>query len=140
MYHRRIPAQLTPLSFSEAMEARARQRAERKKEMEELKRKKEEEKLVKVQEMAFRITRLVFCFFLLLSETIKNATFQAEMKAAEEQRQREAEEEKHKMVEKKREEKRQEREVRCTSYFGNTSKNMRQSTCGSLTGLCRILN
>lgn len=47
-YHRGIPcALLTPLPLFEAMEVRARQRAERRKEIEELKRKKEEEKLVR---------------------------------------------------------------------------------------------
>lgn len=38
-----------PSSSSEAMEARAHQRAERRKEIEELKRKRAEEKLVRVQ-------------------------------------------------------------------------------------------
>ncbi|XP_028289251.1 coiled-coil domain-containing protein 191 [Parambassis ranga] len=74
-----VTRQARPHPIITAMEARAHQRAERRKEIEKLKREKEEEKL-------------------------------AEMKAAEENRQREEEEEKRKAAEKRREEKRLERE------------------------------
>lgn len=46
LHHKRMPT-LPPLS--EAMEARAHQRAERRKQIEDLRRKKEEEKLVRDQ-------------------------------------------------------------------------------------------
>lgn len=49
-----------PLPLSEAMEARARQRAERRKEIEELKRKKEEEKLVRDQGVVLCATTTLF--------------------------------------------------------------------------------
>lgn len=46
LHHKRMP---TILPLSEAMEARAHQRAERRKQIEDLRRKKEEEKLVRDQ-------------------------------------------------------------------------------------------
>lgn len=99
------------------MEARAQQRAERRKEIEELKRKKDEEKLVRFVQTLSGGAVVHGSDVLKYKKriTLMN-NFQAEMKAAEERRQREEEEEKRKAAEKRREEKRQEREV-CIPYF-----------------------
>lgn len=57
---RRMPfPQITPLLLSAAMEARARQRAARRKEIKELKRKKEDERLVRDGGVAFWSTNTV---------------------------------------------------------------------------------
>lgn len=128
--HQNVEAQknILPSSSSEAMEARAHQRAERRKEIEELKRKREEEKLVRNQGVVLSTIGSTWE----VSEKHKNATLQAELKAAEEQRQLEKDEEKRKAAEKKKEEKRQEREVRRVSYLVNIHKHMSRNTRGHL--------